>query len=420
MAGDVASAFRNISIHSNSVYLFAGHIEEDDVIVIELAAPFGWTGSPGFYEIAGGAVAYVHGSHTTDEFPDGIPDSGYSRSGRHLAAYLRAHSVADSTVDQYRRALTKWTTWTTRHGIPPTLAGKPLAVQVQHISDFILHGFQYGFGSGGPIRSDSIMAVPLGVRHFFAASGHDFPISHPHICMLLKGISRLDSPPRRKAPVSIDLLEVCFRSLAMTEPFEQALCGVMCLAFFFLLRRSEIVAIAGGSFKWFAVRAQDIAVLDEEGRPTLAPSKVQSVCMRLTGSKTNQDGSPTTRMLSRSGHPFLCPVFGALILLQVRKNLPADIPAAVYLDRRGKPACVGTADVAEAIKRAAVSTGQDPRCFSSHSLRAGGATHMYRAGTDALTIQFHGRWVSDAFKTYTRLCKESVASLAESMCRSTG
>ena len=37
MAGDVASAFRNIGIHINSVYLFAGHIEEDDVIVIEVA-----------------------------------------------------------------------------------------------------------------------------------------------------------------------------------------------------------------------------------------------------------------------------------------------------------------------------------------------------------------------------------------------
>ncbi|KAE9023994.1 hypothetical protein PR001_g12779 [Phytophthora rubi] len=72
MAGDVASVFRNISIHSNSVYLFAGHIKEDDVIVIEPAAPFGLTGSPGFYKIAGGAVAYVHGSHTTDVFPDGI------------------------------------------------------------------------------------------------------------------------------------------------------------------------------------------------------------------------------------------------------------------------------------------------------------------------------------------------------------
>ncbi|KAJ8564049.1 hypothetical protein ON010_g7297 [Phytophthora cinnamomi] len=191
--------------------------------------------------------------------------------------------------------------------------------------------------------------------------------------------------------------------------------GVMCLAFFFLLRRSEIVAIAGGSFKWFAVRAQDIAVLDVEGRPTLTPSKAQSVCIRLIGSKTNQGGSSTTRMLSHSGHPFLCPVFGVLILLRVRQNLPTDIPAAVYLDRSGKPACIATADVAEAIKRAATSTGQDSRCFSSHSLRSGGATHMYRSGTDALTIQFHGRWVSDAFKTYTRLCKESVVSLAASM-----
>ncbi|RLN37434.1 hypothetical protein BBI17_009881 [Phytophthora kernoviae] len=137
----------------------------------------------------------------------------------------------------------------------------------------------------------------------------------------------------------------------MTDPFEQALWEVMCLAFFFLMRRSEIVANSGGSFKWFAVRAQDIAVLDVDGRLTLSPAKAHSVCIRLV----------------------------------------------------------------DAIKRAAIKTGKDSRHFSSHSLRAGDATHMYRSGTDALTIQFHGRWMSDAFKTYTRLCKESVATLSASM-----
>ncbi|OWZ13317.1 hypothetical protein PHMEG_00013375 [Phytophthora megakarya] len=85
------------------------------------------------------------------------------------------------------------------------------------------------------------------------------------------------------------------------------------------------------------------------------------------------------------------------------------------MKRNGQPSCISTTDVAEVIKRAAVKTGQDPRDFSSHSLRSGGATHMYRAGTDALTIQFHGRWVSDAFKIYTRLCKESVARLSSDM-----
>ncbi|OWZ14913.1 Secreted protein [Phytophthora megakarya] len=69
MAGDVASAFRNISIHSNSAYLFAGRIEKKIAIIIELSAPFGWTCSPGFYEIVGGAVSHVHDCHYNDANP---------------------------------------------------------------------------------------------------------------------------------------------------------------------------------------------------------------------------------------------------------------------------------------------------------------------------------------------------------------
>ncbi|OWY97619.1 hypothetical protein PHMEG_00031805, partial [Phytophthora megakarya] len=65
---------------------------------------------------------------------------------------------------------------------------------------------------------------------------------------LLKGITRLDTPPRHKVPVSIRLLETCFLSLRLDDPFAQALCGgVVCVAFFFLLRRSEIVSIRGNS-----------------------------------------------------------------------------------------------------------------------------------------------------------------------------
>ncbi|GMF40527.1 unnamed protein product [Phytophthora fragariaefolia] len=289
-----------------------------------------------------------------------IAENRYPRSDRQLTAYLGPHSLADSTFDQYNRALNKWTPWSARHGVTPSHEGMPLANQVQHISEFILHDFQYGFGSGGPIRSDSIMTVLAGVRHFFTAAGRYFPIAPPHAA------SNLNSPPRRKASVPIGLLEACFHSLTMVGPFEQELWSVMCLAFVFLIRRSENVANTGGSFKWFAIRAQYIIVLDTAGRPTLYPSKAQSVYMRLIGSKTNESGSPTKRMLSRPGHPF------ALILLQTRKYLPVGIPAAVYLDRRGKPARITTADVGKTVKRAAVNTGQDPRRFSSHSLRAGG------------------------------------------------
>ncbi|OWZ00729.1 hypothetical protein PHMEG_00028020 [Phytophthora megakarya] len=108
---------------------------------------------------------------------------GHTRRDHSLVAYLRAHSVADSTFDQYRRALVKWTAW-------------PLAL-----------------GLADPSCSDSILAVLQGIRHFFAASGAEFPIQHPHIRMLLKWISRLTTPRIHKSPVFIDLLEAYFHSL---------------------------------------------------------------------------------------------------------------------------------------------------------------------------------------------------------------
>ncbi|KAF1783124.1 hypothetical protein GQ600_15561 [Phytophthora cactorum] len=64
MTGDVATTFRNISIHRNRGYLFAGLIDEKTALMVELSAHFGWTGSPGFYEIFGGAISHIHGCHT--------------------------------------------------------------------------------------------------------------------------------------------------------------------------------------------------------------------------------------------------------------------------------------------------------------------------------------------------------------------
>ncbi|KAE8877745.1 hypothetical protein PF003_g38085 [Phytophthora fragariae] len=50
-------------------------------------------------------------------------------------------------------------------------------------------------------------------------------------------------------------------------------------------------------------------------------------------------------MLNRSGHPFLCPVFGALCLLKPRRALPHEIPAAVFINEKGRPDCVTSARV---------------------------------------------------------------------------
>ncbi|POM60418.1 LOW QUALITY PROTEIN: hypothetical protein PHPALM_30734 [Phytophthora palmivora] len=126
IAGDVASSFRNISIHSNSVYLFAGQIEEENVLVIELSAPFGWTGSPGFYEVVGGAISHVHGSHYNTANPTGFfnyhwvddhinvapnVDTTLSEAERSLRFAMEAILGAEAINDE------KFTQWKTRQRV---------------------------------------------------------------------------------------------------------------------------------------------------------------------------------------------------------------------------------------------------------------------------------------------------------------
>uniref|UniRef100_H3GRN9 Uncharacterized protein n=1 Tax=Phytophthora ramorum TaxID=164328 RepID=H3GRN9_PHYRM len=146
----------------------------------------------------------------------------------------------------YRSALTTWFAWSTSRGIQPTLFGYTTDVKIQCITDFILHGFQHGYGSGRPVRGATISAVLHGVLHFFWSAALDFPSGHPQIRMLLKGISRLDAPPE--------------------------------------------IASKEKKFAWFALRAVDIAIFNSAGAAT-------SVHIRLTVSKTNQRGAPT--LLSR-------------------------------------------------------------------------------------------------------------------------
>ncbi|ETL89436.1 hypothetical protein L917_11642 [Phytophthora nicotianae] len=316
----------------------------------------------------------------------------------HLAQYLRKHSVAESSYKAYKRAFYCWKIWARKRGIAWQLS-VPVEEQIQWISEFVIDGARCGFGSNRPVRASTIKTTLSGVLHFFTAAGLSFPVDNPQVRMLLRGVGHRDAPHSRKAPASVAILERCAASLDLHDPADQALWGVLCLAFFFLLRRSEIAETTNTGFQWFALKAADITATNAAGFPTCDPSLAQAVCIRPCGSKTNQGGHAITRMLSRSGHPVLCPVLGALLLLRARQHLSVSSPAAVFVDKLGTPNCVTAERVASVIKQAARELGEDPSRYGTRSLRAGGATNMYRAGVDALTIQFHDRWASDAFKS---------------------
>ncbi|OWZ03545.1 hypothetical protein PHMEG_00024708 [Phytophthora megakarya] len=314
----------------------------------------------------------------------GCQYAGSRISANESYATLFSSLTPDSTFDQYRRALVKWTAWSSRRGIPLWLGGVSLDLQVQHISDFILYGFQFGFGSGRPTAA---IQYWLFLKAFDTSSPLlelNFRLNiHTFACCSKGSVTSIHPEFANLRSPSIFWWLVFTVFASTLPPIKHAL---------------EIVATSSSFFTWFAIRAQDIAVLDDLGRHTVSPHRAKSVCLRLVDTKTNQCGVPTSRMLSQSGHPYLCPLFGAPILPQAWRNLPVDIPAAVYVSATGLPVCITTTHVADTIKRAATNADRDPRHFSSHSLRYGGTTHMYRSGADALTIQFHGRWVSDALR----------------------
>jgi hypothetical protein len=62
MTGDVAGAFRHVPFNCWFCGYFSGYIPELDMIVVNLCLPFGWTGSPVHYSIAGQAIKAIHNS----------------------------------------------------------------------------------------------------------------------------------------------------------------------------------------------------------------------------------------------------------------------------------------------------------------------------------------------------------------------
>ncbi|EGZ14686.1 hypothetical protein PHYSODRAFT_506965 [Phytophthora sojae] len=138
--------------------------------------------------------------------------------------YLREHSVADPTHDKYKRAFGRWEQWCKQFGFPIWLTRVNTDQQAVIVSDFIVSCTRSGRNGRQP-KSDTIANTLHGINHFFKARALAFPVGHPQVCMLLKGLRRLDTPEQRKAPVTLSLLRAVFNRLDLNSPAYQALWG---------------------------------------------------------------------------------------------------------------------------------------------------------------------------------------------------
>ncbi|ETL84294.1 hypothetical protein L917_15851 [Phytophthora nicotianae] len=175
-------------------------------------------------------------------------------------------------------------------------------------------------------------------------------------------------------------------------------------------KRSEYLA-DGTRIKPYTIRTNDVKFLTNQGVITGSLKSAAAVSIHFRGSKTDQAGSGMSRTLHRSGSTWLCPVLAAWELVQITRCFEKN--AVLFSTSPGR---VLTANVlGDAIKTAVASIGADPAKFGTHSMRSGGATALFAAGTDRLTIKIFGRWSSDAFELYTRMNDTVSKSLSQRM-----
>ncbi|EGZ08124.1 hypothetical protein PHYSODRAFT_422173, partial [Phytophthora sojae] len=75
MKGDVKAAYKNVHVLESVSAFFAGAILEDDVVVIDLSLPFGWTGSAAHYGVFGKAISYLVRRESPNTLNPTDPDS---------------------------------------------------------------------------------------------------------------------------------------------------------------------------------------------------------------------------------------------------------------------------------------------------------------------------------------------------------
>lgn len=208
-------------------------------------------------------------------------------------------------------------------------------------------------------RRVSTLAVKCAAIGWMHDSGRQpNPIKSIQVRTVMKGIRRaLGTAPRPVAPVTLSLLRTIIAALpnSLRGKRDRAL---ILLGYAGAFRRSELVGL-------------DVSdVLIEPGKITL----------RLSHSKTDQEGAGTWKVIPRLDDPALCPVAALLTWLDeacIRSG-------AVFrpIDRWGHIHS-GTMDgqeVARIVKRAAAAAGLDARALAGHSLRRGFVTEAAEQG----------------------------------------
>lgn len=221
---------------------------------------------------------------------------------------------------------------------------------------------------------------------------------------VLRGVRRtLGDSVTRKEPITPNMLTAVLRALNLDNLRDSAIWAAATVAFFGMLRRSNVTPASVALFDPSRhLRRKDVVLLKE--------------CVQVTirWSKTNQFRNRVlTLPLPRiAGHP-LCP-FSAVARHFELTRFAADVGPA-FVTNSGP---LVTDEFIKTIKQVLTQQGYDASSISGHSFRRGGATFAFQCGVPTLSIKHMGDWVSDCYQIYTLDSTSSLSRHYQEIARS--
>jgi hypothetical protein len=224
------------------------------------------------------------------------------------------------------------------------------------------------------------------------------------IKIIKKGIQRqLGKPPLQKLPITIDMFKKMYALIDLTCAIDVAFWSAILVVFFGFLRKSTLLPSSS------SVRPGKFLA-----RSDILHFSLESFELQIKNSKVIQFGQRVLVL------PFvcvfdisLCPV-RALLLHLGRSVLAGDHPLFNYVQDSSE-VFFGHAGFVSKLKVLLVRLGVDPKLYSAHSLRRGGASFAFLSGLSPLQIKSRGDWASAAFEKYVFISSEGAFIAARAL-----
>lgn len=294
-------------------------------------------------------------------------------------------AIAPATRAAYKRGAELWFTYCLSYH--RSVSWSP---NVDQLLEFITIESQYVI----PKRTHTAVRKMIsGVRYRCLLEGGSVEaFADERLRLFMRGVRKLNKGTTRpvRLPINTRILSLLFtdkaRGFVGRTPFSDVFEAAASLGVRALLRAGEFCTKG----EWSCIlRRSDIAWTADGG-----------ATLTLRQSKTDQFGEGVSIRLYRD--PPGSAVCAVRNLQTVwNHNCVASAPEdPLFLMPNGKP--LTYAAFSFELKRRLINMGFDTTRYSSHSLRAGGATDLAALGFPAMLIRHMGRWSSGCYTIYTR------------------